>query len=36
MNVQAQVEAAIKDVVSEPREGQAGEAQLNVQRPVIP
>ena len=36
VNVQAQVEAAIKKVVSEPREGEAGEAQRNVQRPVIP
>ena len=36
VNVQAQVEAAINEVVSEPREGEAGEAQRNVQRPVIP
>ncbi|CAH3158228.1 unnamed protein product [Porites lobata] len=36
VNVQAQVEAAINEVVSEPLEGEAGEAQRNVQRPVIP
>ena len=36
VNVQAQVEAAINEVVSEPQEGEAGEAQRNVQRPVIP
>ena len=31
VNVQAQVEAAINEVVSEPLEGEAGEAQRNVQ-----
>ena len=36
VNVQAQVEAAINEVVSEPPEGEAVEAQGNVQRPVIP
>ena len=35
VNVQAQVEAAINEVVSESREGEAGEAQRNVQRPLI-
>ena len=34
--MQAQVEAAINEVVSEPQEGEAGEAQRNVQRPLIP
>ena len=36
VNVQAQVEAAIKEVVSEPREGEAEDAIRDVQRPVIP
>ena len=36
VNVRAQVEAAINEVVSESREGEAGETQRNVQRPVIP
>ena len=36
VNVQATVEAAINEVVSESRESEAGEAQRNVQRPVIP
>ena len=36
VNVQAQIEAAINEVVSEPTEGEAREAQQNVQRPVIP
>ena len=36
VNMQVQVEAAIDEVVSEPLEGEAGEAQRNVQRPVIP
>ena len=31
VNVQAQVDAAINEVVSEPQEGEAGEAQRNVQ-----
>ena len=34
--MQAQVEAAINEVVSEPLEGGAVEAQGNVRRPVIP
>ena len=36
VNVQAQVKAAIKEVVSEPREGEAEDAIRDVQRPVIP
>ena len=36
VNVRAQVEAAINDVASEPREGEAGESQQKVHRSVIP
>ncbi|CAH3177673.1 unnamed protein product, partial [Porites lobata] len=36
VNVQAQVEAAINEVVSEPREGEAENTQRRVERPVIP
>ena len=36
VNVQARVEAAINEVVSELREGEAGEALRKVQRPVMP
>ena len=36
VNVQAQVKAAINDVASEPREGEAGESQQSVHRSVIP
>ena len=36
VNVQAQVEAAINEVVSEPREGEAENAQRRVEQPVIP
>ena len=36
VNVQAQVEAAVNEVVSEPREGEAKNTQRRVERPVIP
>ena len=36
VNVQAQVNAAINQVVSEPREGESDEAQQGMERPVIP
>ena len=36
VNVQAQVEAAINEVVSEPREGEPENTQRRVERPVIP
>ena len=34
VNVQAQVEAALQDVVTEPREGEAEAVQRNVQQPL--
>ena len=36
MNVQAQVDAAINQLVSEPREVQSDEAQQGTEQPVIP
>ena len=36
VNVQGQVEAAVNEVVSEPREGEPENTQRRVERPVIP
>ena len=36
VNVQAQLEAAVNEVVSEPREGEPENTQRRVERPVIP
>ena len=36
INVQAQVEAGVKEVVSEPREGEPENTQRRVERPVNP